>query len=285
MAYRVIESKFNGNLNTKRVVVSTSSPGVKDDKRQGFVIGSEWVKSNGNVYRCIDDTAGAAVWELDTSASDYGSGGLKSDVIAESTATAGVTADGVLLKDGGIVASANVQALNLKSDNVIEKTSAAGVTVDGVVNKDGTVNAPSTTNDLLTGFTKVIQAGGMFEQCFLDKTYTLAAVSTDLPADIPIGAIIDCVALNIVSTLTGGGTTAKVGIGPVADPDKYGITADLVKNSDFQTAPAQALLAAAEDVQVNACTAGGAIGNTALTVGSVRVRVWYRKFIPIPAAV
>ena len=38
-------------------------------------------------------------------AQDFGSTGIKADVIAESTGAAGVTADGVLLKDGNVIAS------------------------------------------------------------------------------------------------------------------------------------------------------------------------------------
>lgn len=59
------------------------------------------------------------------------------DVIAEATTGAGVTVDGVLNKDGGIVLA---DAAAIAADVVSEKTSAAGVTVDGVLNKDGWTN-------------------------------------------------------------------------------------------------------------------------------------------------
>jgi hypothetical protein len=71
------------------------------------------------------------------------------DVISEKTSAAGVTVDGVLLKDSQV-----------STDQINEKTSATGVTVDGVLLKDsgvvtgaGTVSAPvySTTGDLNTG--------------------------------------------------------------------------------------------------------------------------------------
>ena len=76
-------------------------------------------------------------------------GTFKSDTISEYTAAAGVTIDGVLLKDAAV-----------NTDTVNEKTSAAGVTVDGVLLKDngivvgaGTVSAPpiTTTGDTNTG--------------------------------------------------------------------------------------------------------------------------------------
>jgi len=56
-------------------------------------------------------------------------GTIKSDAISEYTAAAGVTVDGVLLKDAAV-----------NSDTINEKTSAAGVTVDGVLLKDSAVN-------------------------------------------------------------------------------------------------------------------------------------------------
>ena len=76
-------------------------------------------------------------------------GTFKSDTISEYTSAAGVTIDGVLLKDAAV-----------NTDTVNEKTSAAGVTVDGVLLKDngivvgaGTVSAPpiTTTGDTNTG--------------------------------------------------------------------------------------------------------------------------------------
>lgn len=53
-------------------------------------------------------------------------GTLKSDAVSEYTAAAGVTVDGVLLKDSAV-----------STDTINEKTSAAGVTVDGALLKDG----------------------------------------------------------------------------------------------------------------------------------------------------
>lgn len=63
-----------------------------------------------------------------TAGNDFGSGGIKADVIAESTSAAGVTVDGVLLKDSAVT-----------TDTINEKTAATGVTVDGVLLKDSEV--------------------------------------------------------------------------------------------------------------------------------------------------
>lgn len=62
---------------------------------------------------------------------------VKTDTIIEKTNATGVTIDGTLLKDGGIVCA---DAATLEVDTINEATSAAGVTVDGVLLKDGASN-------------------------------------------------------------------------------------------------------------------------------------------------
>lgn len=63
---------------------------------------------------------------------------LTADVIAEKTPGSGVTADGVLNKDGGIVLA---DGAAIEADIVSEATADAGVTADGVLLKDGYTNA------------------------------------------------------------------------------------------------------------------------------------------------
>lgn len=54
-----------GGLATKNAS-SASAPGVTDDADAGYKVTSLWVKSTGEIYICVDATAGAAVWtELD----------------------------------------------------------------------------------------------------------------------------------------------------------------------------------------------------------------------------
>lgn len=71
--------------------------------------------------------------------------GILTNTIGERSSGAGVTVDGVLLKDGGITATAvtgsAITATVLFTDTIHEKTAAAGVTVDGVLLKDGNVTA------------------------------------------------------------------------------------------------------------------------------------------------
>jgi len=61
------------------------------------------------------------------------SDGIETDTIAEDSAGAGVTIDGLLIKDGAVVG-------DISTDTISEENSGAGVTVDGVLLKDGEVN-------------------------------------------------------------------------------------------------------------------------------------------------
>ena len=79
---------------------------------------------NGTQWMCIPSVLAVP---------DYGSPGVKADVIAESTGATGVTVDGVLLKDGGVVLADGASA---EADIVNEATAGAGVTVDGALIKD-----------------------------------------------------------------------------------------------------------------------------------------------------
>ena len=67
------------------------------------------------------------------------------DIIKEKAAAAGVTVDGVLLKDSNVTATdvtaTNVTAGTTYTDVISEKTSGAGVTIDGVLLKDNKVTA------------------------------------------------------------------------------------------------------------------------------------------------
>lgn len=112
------------------------------------------------------------------------------------------------------------------------------------------------------------------------------SVSYDLGIDIPDGALILAARMDIVDALTGGGTTAKVGLGTVADPDKYLLSAALTAETVFSLFDANGVgvvLSADEDIQVNGATAAGAIGDSALTKGAgsgnVIVDIWYWQIL------
>lgn len=115
----------------------------------GDVVGA--ASSTDNAIARFDGTSGKAIQNSGATLSDTGVltvTELSTDTVSEKTAAAGVTVDGVLLKDAAV-----------NTDIINEKTSAAGVTIDGVVLKDGgatltspiiladgTASAPAITN-------------------------------------------------------------------------------------------------------------------------------------------
>lgn len=100
-----------------------------------------------------------------------------------------------------------------------------------------------------------------------------SAASHDLNIDIPSGAMpIGGQLLN--ATIITATTAVKVGLGTAADPDKYGLTPALTKNSKHGKLVAPTPLGSAEDVRIYACDTGGSAAGT-LDSGSVRVRLYY----------
>lgn len=69
------------------------------------------------------------------------------DIISEKTAAAGVTIDGVLLKDNNVEVGAAGQ---VKTDTIVEKTGAAGVTIDGLLIKDSAIPISGIPDDGIT---------------------------------------------------------------------------------------------------------------------------------------
>jgi hypothetical protein len=121
---------------------------------------------------------------------------------------------------------------------------------------------------------------GLELRCYED-TVAPAAVETNL-INLPAGSVVLAVFANVESALTGGGTTATWSIGTAADPDKYGTAGyptqadSLAKNSKSSWMGTWAFLTSSEQMVLSAAATGGAAdGDTALTVGSVRVRVYY----------
>jgi hypothetical protein len=111
------------------------------------------------------------------------------------------------------------------------------------------------------------------------------AVGVDVPVGglIPIGAILWSVQASIDELVVAGGTSVKVGIGVgAADPDKYGLSATLLKNAktNFRFALPLAALAGAEQIHVSMVIGAGTAGDTAATAGKVRVKVAYIAVLP-----
>jgi hypothetical protein len=99
------------------------------------------------------------------------------------------------------------------------------------------------------------------------------SASNDLSAAIPDGAVILASQGNLKTTVVAT-TAVKVGIGISGNPDLYGLSADLVKNTKIDSIPDYAVLSGDEDIGVYAAdTNGGAAGT--LDTGTVRVRIVY----------
>lgn len=129
-----------------------------------------------------------------------------------------------------------------------------------------------------------------FRLVVYDETVNPSAIETNL-INLPAGSMLVSVQANVETALTGGGTTVTWSIGTAADPDKYGsagfssITGSAAADSLAQNGKvtwfgdgshAFSLSASAEQLVLTGCATGGAAdGDTALTVGSVRVRAIY----------
>ena len=193
--------------------------------------------------------------------------------------------------DANFVLSEGASTLNalrtfgdgIATDTIAEETGAAGVTVDGVLLKDGAVRAAgsSATGALLAQFGKNSNEG-LTVKC-MEETVACSAIENPMTNPVPKGAIILLVQANAEAALTGGGTTATWSLGVTGDVDSYGTAGfptqadSLAQNSKsnfLQNLDTAARLAADETIKVCAAATGGAAaGDTALTVGSVRVQV------------
>lgn len=206
-----------------------------------------------------------SITDLDDKAADLGGG-------------ASIT-EGGIMSVVGLSASVSVGAPSASHDDIYEKASGGGVRVDGVLLKDRGVfpRVGAATAPAGLGFGASEAEGLRYHVIdetvsFVDNVALFKALTTPIPA----GAVILSVQANVQAALTGGGTTTKVGLGPNAsDPDKYGKTSVLTKDAKINTIPTHAVLGAPEAIDICAVADAGAAGNTALTVGSVRVVIVY----------
>lgn len=153
-------------------------------------LGAKAIKKNVSEALAADDILAGGIYEvvydgtnflLGLPGRDFGSTGIQADVIAESTAAAGVTADGVLLKDGAItVAAVTATAASTFQDNVSVEgqihsdtttlTSGASVAwdLDGgnsavlTLGDNATLQTPSNMKDGGNYTLKIIQGAGAF---------------------------------------------------------------------------------------------------------------------------
>jgi len=113
------------------------------------------------------------------------------------------------------------------------------------------------------------------ETYVFDGDITLGAIAGAAVLTIPAEAVIRCLQANLSVAAVAGGTTAKVGLGVAADPDLYGKTTALTKNLKIDTMLDYNKLAAEVILCAFPVTSAGAIGDTAFTAGTLRVRIVY----------
>jgi hypothetical protein len=116
-----------------------------------------------------------------------------------------------------------------------------------------------------------------------------AAVAVSTGVTIPAGALLLDLRAKITEVIVAGGTSvaASVGTGTAGDPDLYGLSADLLKNSaldpGFFRVPLLAALAGATEIFVTATTAAGVAGDTPPLSGKVRVKAsWLEAPAELP---
>jgi hypothetical protein len=177
------------------------------------------------------------------------------------------------------IGTENEYPLVMKTNDVERmRITAAGVATTFPVLGTATVSAVGAAAPAVAQCFGAVATEGL-QIKVIDETISFAgnaALYKAMTTPIPAGAVILAVQANVQSALTGGSTTVKVGLGPNAsDPDKYGKTSALTKNAKISTIPTHAVLASQEAIDVCACATGGGAGDTALTVGSVRVRIVY----------
>ena len=167
-------------------------------------------------------------------------GTLKSDAVSEYTAAAGVTVDGVLLKDSAV-----------SVDTINEKTSAAGVTVDGALLKDG--GATFTGNVTLNAQSDVRFADGDSSNwvAFQGAASIASNVTWTLPAT-------DGTSGQLLST-NGSGTLSW------AAPGNTGFTADRAIVSNGSGVLAVSAVTATELAYLDITTLGTSAASKAVT--------------------
>lgn len=186
--YVVDSSTYGGGKTTITLAVGT---GVSDD-----------ADTTGRVMIKNMTTA-----ELETEVQDITDGTSSFDTISELTSGAGVTVDGVLLKDSQVT-----------TDQINEKTGAVGVTIDGVLLKDSQV-----TTDVINE--KTATAGVTLDSVLLkDGLVKTSAGAVGLPA-VQIGAT-DTGFYQVSGTQTGMAQDGAL----VAVFDSLGMTAESIRH-------------------------------------------------------
>lgn len=257
----------------------------------GFASGCLWLDLAGTKLYINTGSYSSATWDDYVHTLDESYATLVTDLDRIVTAQTGAN---VATESAAILASAPVDgaatitfaqvASGLSATNVhgaveelgTEKADLAGAAFTGGVthaasvlfrNKSDTAFAKSFGTEAGTG------VGGGAIRYVLDCTVTLsgAVASIDLPANIPNYSVIRLCQVKATTAITTT-TATKWGLGVAADPDKYGLSADLNQNTDINNIPTPAPLASGEDVQLYACDNSGVAAGT-LDTGTFHVRI------------
>ena len=129
--------------------------------------------------------------------------------------------------------------------------------------------------DLLSGVEESSQSSSLVTSIIDEEIEMDGSASNALSKVIPANAVILSARANL-NTLITATTAVKVGIGIASNPDKYGKTGNLIKNSKITTVPSYAVIASAETVKVFAVDTSGSAAGT-LDTGTVRVRLVYTE--------
>lgn len=164
-----------------------------------------------------------------------------------------------------------------------------GNTMPALHMADGSVlqhlGGTSGTGRVVQRYAPVTSAG--HEVRVYEATVSPSAISTNL-LNVPANSVVRSVQANCESALTGGGTTVTWSIGIAGTVNKYGTVAggnSLTKNGKLNYMATPARLASSEQIVLTGAAAGGAAaGDTALTAGSVRVRIVYETLVTLADA-
>lgn len=157
------------------------------------------------------------------------------------------------------------------SHNIFDQLEEAIRVLKRVLKETVTLGNKSTTGTAALRFGGNVREGYEIRVLEANVVIPSAVASVDLAADIPSGSVILASQANLQTAVTAT-TAVKVGIGVTADPDKYGLSGALTKNTKINFIPAHAVLSGAEDVKVFACDTNGAAAGT-INSGTVRVRI------------
>lgn len=170
----------------------------------------------------------------------------------------------------GFITQASGAASDICVVELLFQSSALTTTTNAIL----TCTAGAVTPAVALRFGASITEGAEIKVIDEEVVFTTAVAEKNLTNVIPANSIILMAQMNLKTTITAT-TAVKVGLGTASgDPDLYGITADLVKNTKSDKIPAAYAVVTSTQLAVTACATGGTAAGT-LDTGTVRVRVVY----------